>query len=231
MSMQRWGLALGLSLGLCLAGCGDDDAAATNGKEDGGTSDGSGGSKSTGGKTGKDAGDGQTSTGKAGNGGSSSGTGGDDSAGSSGSGGSDSNGGSGGSGAGSDVSDPSMCDVMQMTGMGTDNCTGEEEYAKCVTDKCDYFSCYNSDACADQKDCFESSDDPCNADCMQSDDCTQCYLDKQPCVYDCLPLVTCDGMQLMPPPGAGMTEEGGGCDQLDDCWTRSPIPISDPFAR
>ena len=124
-----------------------------------------------------------------------------------------------------------MCDVMQMTGMGTDNCTGEEEYAKCVTDKCDYFSCYNSDACADQKDCFESSDDPCNADCMQSDDCTQCYLDKQPCVYDCLPLVTCDGMQLMPPPGAGMTEEGGGCDQLDDCCDSITDPNLGPVCK
>jgi hypothetical protein len=225
MLMRHWGLTLLLALGLFTAGCpGDDDD--DSGDSDGGVSD-AGADHDHDDKGGRDDDDGDAGEGgSSGKGGSSSGE-----AGSSGKGGTggkdDGAGGSGGSDDGDDGDDgssgkggsddmPPDCGAADPDTEDMGSCTGEKEFSECAQEHGEECSaCYNGadSVCAEFKKCLEDADDQCNADCVPSDECSQCQQDVVSCLYNekCPGILVCDGVPI------GGTEPGGACDQLEDC--------------
>jgi hypothetical protein len=97
--------------------------------------------------------------------------------------------------------------MMAMTGAGSaDECTGLDEYMSCVLDTCGLQDCFDNE-CADLLSCYQDADDPCQATCTPSTECTDCQMAQSQCILNsCFDLIMC-----------GTLEEGGACDQLTEC--------------
>lgn len=184
MRVRVWTWVLLLGMALPIAGCpGDGEGEAMGGTGGNASGDGDGdGDSGTGGAAGQNGG----------------------------SGGGDGPAGSGGGGS-TVTPEQAAMGACEMGGGEGSECEGIDEYQACLETMCGVGACYDG-PCASLLTCYQNAADPCEANCMPSDECTTCFTDKLSCLSGCASNLVCDGM-----PVGGETMPGGGCDQLDDC--------------